>query len=202
MSKGGMCRNAFGGRLRLDNLNLMEALDTNAPQEKVLFLQTITDAVHNYLFFGLGKNGTSAQEFAHACEYLFNVRSFDASTWHTESLRRTRSKVDLTDNEYRSMCFDIHYEYSGLSTYMTIDRFLSWLKKERKRLLEDNSNQVFGYMLELYKKACEEASDGHQLPLPLFDYIDILVCPKTPKDVAKLVFLPIKYHNPPIEGAY
>jgi hypothetical protein len=201
MSRGGMCRNPFGGRTRLDRLNLMELLETNAPQEKILFLQTITDAIHNYLFFGLGRNGTTAQEFAYACEYLFRVRACAPETWNMEvqagKKRRTSSKQNLSDSQYRSMCFDIHYEYSGLSTYMPLDRFVSWLKQERRHLLDENAPQVAGYMLELYFKACEQASLGHQLPLPIFDYVDTLVCPKTPTDVARLVFLPKKYLNPP-----
>jgi hypothetical protein len=72
--RGGMCSNPFGGRMRLDRLNLMELLNPGDPSEKALFLQTMTDAIHNYMFFGLGRNGPQQKEFAFACEYLFRIR--------------------------------------------------------------------------------------------------------------------------------
>jgi hypothetical protein len=93
-TRGGMAKNPFGGRPRLDRLEFMDCLEQNAPVEKVIFLQTITDAVHNYLFSFLGRNGTSPEEFAYACQYLFQVRASDPSTWDNLSRKRSIPRAD------------------------------------------------------------------------------------------------------------
>lgn len=187
-TRGGMAKNPFGGRPRLDRLDLMECLEQNAPQEKVLFLQTITDAVHNYLFSFLGRNGTSPDEFAFACQYLFYVRADDPSTWSEESIQE-----GLTPGQIRDMCFDTHYEFSGLSSLMCMDRFLKQLKETRESIIKENQEQIFDYLGKLYTKACEEAHNGHQLPLPLQDRIQILTLPQSLREVASLLYLPSKY---------
>jgi hypothetical protein len=192
-TRGGMAKNPFGGRPRLDRLDLMECLEQNAPQEKVLFLQTITDAIHNYLFSFLGRNGTTAEEFAFACQYLFHVRSTDPSTWSEEV-----KNSDLTPAQIRDMCFDTHYEFSGLSSLMSMDRFLKQLKETRQNIIEENQSQIFEYLGKLYSKACEEAYNGHQLPLPLQDRIQILTQPADPREVASLLYLPPKYLVAPV----
>jgi hypothetical protein len=211
--RGGMCSNPFGGRMRLDRLNLMELLNPGDPSEKALFLQTMTDAIHNYMFFGLGRNGTTAEEFAFACEYLFRIRGNDPTTWPAASrmmfseseeiLPSGKAKVvrqKLTDSQFRSMTFDTHWEFSGMSVYMDMDRFLEKLQTERRRMLIENSAQVSMYMNYLYTKACSTVAMGHQLPLPLFDRISILTRPRGPEEVARLTYLPSKYYNPPQFG--
>jgi hypothetical protein len=190
MSRGGFCRNAFGNRNRLDKINFMEDLSASVSSEKILFLQTITDAIHNYLFAFLGRNGTSAEEFAFAHEYLFRVRSYDPATWADRGSR--------TEAQMKDMCFDVHYEMSGLSYWMDIDKFLRDLRNYRREIVEDNRDQVLEYLGILYSKACLEAHPGHQLPLPLGDRLDALSSPNSPADIARLLFLPKRYLSEPI----
>lgn len=207
-SRGGMCRNPFGGRTRLDRLDFTGL--AKGCEQKVLYLQTITDAVHNYLFFGLGRNGTTAEEFAYACEYLFHIRASDASTWPADADKLdlflegsagpgkpTVVSVDLTDCQLMAMCFDTHYEFSGLSNHMPMDKFLTWLVRTRTQIITDNAAQVDEYLNYMYSRACQAAKPGHQLPLPMFDRHATLIRPSSPADVARLMYLPKKYRVSP-----
>lgn len=205
--RGGMCHNPFGGRMRLDRLDFTEMMGAKDEPEKILFLQTITDAIHNYLFFGLGKNGTTADEFAYACEYLFVVRAKDKSTWHGRRTvhaqvqrggRRTVLRKQMTDGEFEACCFDTHYEYSGLSLFMEIDRFLAWLVREREAILKDNQDQVREYLDNVFHNACLKAKPGHQLPLPLRDRVQELARARRMEDVAQIIYLPPKYYQAPV----
>jgi hypothetical protein len=190
-TRGGMAKNPFGGRPRLDRLEFMDCLEQNAPVEKVIFLQTITDAVHNYLFSFLGRNGTSPEEFAYACQYLFQVRASDPNTWDNLAGK------DLSPAQIRDMCFDTHYEFSGLSMKMSMDRFLKNLKSTRREILEENKEQILDYLSILYSRACMEACSGHQLPLLLCDLLEVLVQPQDMREAASLLYLPSKYLQEP-----
>ena len=77
-NRGGMAKNSFGGHTRLDKCNLQgpsmlgsQLFDvmSGVEPERVLWVQTILDSCNNYLFYGLGRNGTSAEEFWFACEF-------------------------------------------------------------------------------------------------------------------------------------
>ena len=80
--RGGMSANALGGHDRLDKLDLSgpsqvggKLLDvaSNFQPERLLWLSTIQDALNYYLEFGLGRNGTTIDEFWFVAEYLLNV---------------------------------------------------------------------------------------------------------------------------------
>jgi hypothetical protein len=191
---------------RLDFVGMMNAADQ---PEKMLYLQSITDSIHNYLFFGLGRNGTTAEEFAYAVEYLFQIRANDPKTWEKRRVmvttaededtgKRSMVKLDLTDEDMIGMCFDTHYEYSGLSLHMPMDRFLTWMVRERRKIVEENMGQILAYLDSLYyEKACSRAKGGHQLPLPLNDRLHSLVQPDNLGEIARLVYLPSKYYSKP-----
>lgn len=187
-SRGGMSVNPFANQCRLDRLDF-SGENTLVP-EKSLYLQTITDAIHNYKFFGLGRNGTTAEEFAYSCEYLFRIRSWDVTTWPVES------KIDPEDT--RMSCFDVHYELAGLADYMTMDRFLKDLVKNRTRIVDENQGQILAYLNSIYFQECSSAFPGHQLPLPLHDRRKSLISPSSPLDVCLMIYLPPKYTQPPV----
>ena len=61
--RGGMSHNAFGGHERLDKCylrgpsllgGLLVDVVSDVPGERILRVSSISDAVHNYLLFGLG----------------------------------------------------------------------------------------------------------------------------------------------------
>jgi hypothetical protein len=204
VSKGGMSKNAFGGKLRLDRLDLMESLSTNLSGVSVLYLSTIKDAVHNYLFFALGRNGTSADEFSAACLYFFRIRSFLPDTWEGSKMRRitevdsegkrVSKQVEFTDEQLKLMCFDVHYDYSGLGSAMAIDRFLKLLKEERKEILQQNEEQVRAYVEEIRAKELDQIGTGQQVPLRIGfkDDIEILTEPSEPVELARMLYYPSK----------
>jgi hypothetical protein len=202
-TRGGMCSNPFGGHSRLDRLDLMQYLESNASPEKVLYLATIQDAVHNYLFFALGRNGTTAEEFVSSAKYFFQVRATDQQTWSTSRFlrstyiggngKRQTTTIKLTDSQLKSMCFDTHYDYSGLAELMPMDRFLTWLKRRRGEILQENWNQVTSYLDSVREKDARRVLEGSQAPLPrIWSETDrlTLVEPAGPKEVAELLYIP------------
>jgi aromatic ring-cleaving dioxygenase len=208
-SRGGMCANPFGGEDRIDRINLMEFLGPNAPPEKVLYARVIQDAASNYLYAFLGKNGTSAEEFFAAHQYFFKVVSTDVETWNhhrtiKQSFTRRGKKVIesryLKDSELKLMCFDKHYDFSGLGDYVHIDRFRDKLKSRRRSILSkpENWEQVKAYVQALYQHELSMITDGNQVPLQVWneDLLDILVDPPTPLHLASAIFVPTKAKRP------
>lgn len=200
-SRGGMSSNPFGGESRIDRLNLLEFLESNSPSEKVLYTYIIQDAASNYLYAMLGKNGTSVEEFFSAHQYFFKVESTRSATWdhhrqikYSYTCKGQKVKVDhyLTDSELKLMCFDKHYELSGLINHMDIDRFRSKLKQKRARIIHNNLEQVKSYINSLYQKELDQIVDGNQVPLQIWtgDFVSILVDPPTPFHLANLLYVP------------
>lgn len=205
--RGGMDPNPFGGEDRIDRINLMEFLEANAPSEKVLYARVIQDAASNYLYAFLGKNGTSAEEFFAAHQYFFKVVSTDMATWNhhrtiKQSFTRRGKKVTedryLTDSELQLMCFDKHYEFSGLSKYMHIDKFKNGLKARRTKILKNNWEQVTSYINVLYQHELSMIAEGHQVPLQVWhdNLLSVLVDPPTPLHLASSIFVPNKLKRP------
>jgi hypothetical protein len=187
---------------RLDKIDFMEFLQANVPAERVMYLQTIVDAIHNYLFFGLGRNGTSAEEFAYACQYLFYIRAADPGTWANARIMQVAEqdakipgkhnlmRYELSSAQVRAMCFDTHYEFSGLGRLMPIARFVAMLKAKRATILKENTHQVNQYMLDLNKRRMASAKTADYVPSGL-DPIAVLTQPKNPSEVARLLYLPM-----------
>lgn len=191
VGRGGMSANAFGGHDRLDKLDLSgpspvggKLLDvaSNIQPERLLWLSTIQDAVNNYLEFGLGKNGTTVDEFWFAVEYLLNVRAAEPETWEDaprtfaktyyddQKRRRVTRTVQLTEGDIRAMCLDTAWDH--LNFPLALDEFCARLMKERLRLLVSNWAQVARFLA---------------LPGRPADWKRALVCPETPEDVEKLL---------------
>jgi len=204
-SRGGMCANPFGGEDRIDRVNLLEYLTSNAPAEKVLYSRIIQDAASNYLYAFLGKNGTSTEEFFAAWMYFFKVMSTDRVTWdHHRTIRHSYTsrghKIHearhLTDGELQKMCFDKHYEMSGLSNHMHIEKFREGLKKKRREILTANWEQVKAYVDSLYQSELAQIADGQQVPLQIWGppnwLMEILIDPPSPCHLAGVLYVPAK----------
>ncbi len=197
-----MSANPFGGEDRIDRINLLEFLEPNCPPDKVLFSCIIQDAASNYLYAFLGKNGTSAEEFFSAWQYFFKVESTNRESWdHNRTVKisyshRGQKIVEnryLTDNELQLMCFDKHYDMSGLSTYMHIEKFRKGLKDKRRRILSDNWEQVQAYVSSLYQHELSQIADGQQVPLQIWsaeNLLSILIDPPTPQHLANAIYVP------------
>lgn len=208
MSRGGMSRNPFGGRRSLARLDLLDSLTlNNSCGEKLLYLSIIQDAAQHYLFFGLGKNGTTPEGFVEACNYFFKVRATDTKTWHpnryrVQNLKKNGKKktkiVTLTENQLKLCCFDIHFVNSGLEKYISIERFIRWLKCERQKILSDNLDQVQAFIDKTMEKEARGVKIGSQLPLKVTttNIVEILTCPESTEQVAKLLLLS-KHLKPP-----
>lgn len=206
-ARGGMCSNPFGGEDRIDRINLQEFLEPNAPAEKVLYASIIQDAVSNYLYAFLGKNGTSAEEFFAAWRYFFKVSSGDKLSWgknriikQSYSVRGEKVTKDryLIDDEMELMCFDKHFEMSGLESHMHIDRFRAKLKAKRRKILTENWTQVETYIKALYARELSMIAEGQQVPFQVWDgdLLEILVDPPSPLHLANVIYVSNKLKRP------
>lgn len=197
---GGTSTNPFGGEERIDRINLLDYMQPNSPPEKVLFLRVIQDAASNYLYAFLGRNGTSAEEFFSSWQYFFKVTSINKINWnHRRTLKNSYIHHDekvtknhyLTDSELRLMCFDQHYDLSGLADYIAIDRFRVGLKEKRRSILSTNWPQVQTYIDILYQRELSQIAEGQQVPLQVWDadLLTVLTDPPTPLHLANAIYV-------------
>ena len=155
--RGGMCARPFGGFDRLDRIDLFAfASGTDSPF-KLLYLKVIQQALAEYLYFGLGRNGTTPAEFYFASRYFFAVRSRDPETWgHSRVIneivadevtgKRNRRIIHLSHEEFKLGCFDTHYALAELDKVMPFDKFVRYLEDQRLEVLAQNWNQVCSYL--------------------------------------------------------
>jgi hypothetical protein len=151
-----MCANPTGGFDRLDRIDFFDyASGTDSPL-KLLYIKVIAQAATDYLFFGLGQNHVTLEQFDSAHRYFFEVRSYLRETWeHSRFMRevyqddnrkRTTRRISLSDEELKLMCFDRHYETAKLDNAMHIDRFITRLQEQRLTILSENSRQTLDHM--------------------------------------------------------
>ena len=215
MSKGGMAKNPFGGATRLDTIDFMDFAGGSDSPIKMLYIKVISDAASDYLFFGLGKNGTVADDFWYATEYFFNVRSYRKETWeHAKFMRhayfdetskkRVSTSIMLTDEELKMACFDRHYELAELDRQMPFEMFLVWLKQRREELLLENMAQVNDYIDLLQQTALKEVEGGQQIQhrFNAIDRFQVLCRPDSPEQIAELVYYKPRYRRPTIRRGH
>lgn len=201
MAKGGMDKNPFGGNARLDRIDFMDFASGSDSEFKLMYIKVISDAASDYLYFGLGKNGTVADEFFYATQYFFHCRSNQPETWqHASSMRhayvddttgkRVSTHLVLTNEELRQGCFDRHYEIAELHKVMPFEQFLGWLKMRRAEILEENKVQVNEYIDLLQRVGARDVLGGEQIPfkLTVIDRMQVLTSPESPQQVAELVY--------------
>lgn len=203
----GMSRNPFGGRDRLDKCNLQGPsllagmivdVVSGTPGERTMITEIFRDAIFNYLFFGLGKNGTSADEFFAAAEFLLRIRASDSSTWKgarylretfkDDTGKRVKRTLVFTDEELRSMCAD-HLWHIGEWPY-DFPTFIKQLRETRRQILEENFAQARAYTEFLRSRTDRRIESGENYS-PAFlsrDFVDVLVDPSVnPDDLTELI---------------
>jgi len=172
---------------------------SNIYGERVLWASVIADAVNNYLSFGLGKNGTSVEEFYSAELYLFHIRSDKPETWEharefketyfDEDLgRRVTHQMVLTDDQLRAATFDVAFSLGDWP--ITMEKFLSWLETERKMLIEANRQQITDYLNLIRSRSMArvlKAGDPMQFNFLESDWDSVLVHPLNARDLIRLV---------------
>jgi hypothetical protein len=180
---------------KLEELNLLEGAPANYDRSKLPWLMLIKDATYCYQCFGLG-NAITPQEFWEAYCYLFRARSYDPDSWgdrtrkvvYYSKKRATKSKK-LSDNEMKLLCFDVHYELSGLAEFCKLPEFLDKMKRKRKALVEDYCDELYGFIANKQRR-CKKAGRGQQLELglPLPEIERTMTEPSSGYDVAKLFY--------------
>lgn len=148
-----MCRNPFGNFERLDRIDLFDYAAGSDVPFKLLFLKVIQQAAQDYLFFGLGKNWITLEDFADAHRYFFIVRSERPETWeharyfrevfeNEQTKKRTLRVLKLTDAELKLATFDVHYSLAGLDKVMPREQFTKLLEDQRLTILASTWDQV------------------------------------------------------------
>jgi hypothetical protein len=206
--KAGMCANPFGGHERLDKCNLQgpsmlggELVDilSDVPGERTLIAETFKDALNNYLFFGLGQNGTSAPEFWYGVEFLFRIRASRPETWKDarymrdayvdeQTGKRVSRTLVLTDSQLQAGCAD--YLWDLLEMPLSLDEFVIRVRAVRRDLLRENKEQIEKVIRLLNSPSLSRnVLPGDTYPMKLFgqDYQEVLLEPKDPDDVSELV---------------
>jgi hypothetical protein len=92
------------------------------------------------------------------------------------------------------MCFDKHFEMSGMSSLIHIDKFRAGLKKKRREILTTNWDQVKAYIEALYQHELSQIADGQQVPLQVWgaELMEVLIDPPTPCHLAGILYVPSK----------
>lgn len=192
--RGGRSRNAFGGHTRLDKCNLQGPSEIDGilidvasgiSPERTIWCEVVKDAVQQYKFHGLGKNGPTADSFWSACKFLFHVRADKPETWmpakvlretyHDEHLgrrgRRSSHVQILSDEVLRAGCLDSILAH--LCFPMTLEAFVRRLKADRRNLLQHNWKQVVSFL--------DIPDDAYSM--------EMLVCPTGPVELATLLYV-------------
>ena len=189
--RGGMSRNAFGGDTRLDKCNLQGPSEIDGTlvdvasgisAERTIWCEVVKDAVNQFKFFGLGKNGPTADSFWSACKFLFLVRADKPETWmpakvlretyYDEHLgRRSSHEQILSDEVLRAGCLDSILAH--LRFPMTLEAFVRQLKANRRKLLQHNWKQVVSFL--------DIPDDAYSM--------EMLVCPTGPVELATLLYV-------------
>lgn len=135
---GGMPPYSFGRSRPFAQFDLTKFKSPDATPEQMTLLATISNAVQDFLFFGIGSNGPSPAEYAQAAGYLFagqpntDDRVIYRMTIDADGKRSLREER-LTEEQAQATAFASHYQASGLSLFLPLDRFLIWLEAERDR---------------------------------------------------------------------
>ena len=215
--RGGMAKNPFGGHERMDKCNLQgpsmlggQLVDvfSGVPGERTMLAESLKDACSNYLFFGLGQNGTSADEFWFSVEYLFRCRASRPETWQCARYmrdtffdeaqgKRVTRVLTLTDEQLKLACIDAQWDL--LEMPFPVERFVSALRAERKRLIGENRKQIETFIALLNNRSISRSLlRGETIPMKFFsqDLDEVLTEPKNPDDVSELIrYQPRRYRQ-------
>jgi hypothetical protein len=187
---------------RIDRINLLELRRADQPPEGVLYLCIIQDAVISYLYSFLSKNEANADAFYSAWRYFFETTSTNPATWnanrairHSSACRGDESITHyLVNSEMELMCFDRHYDMSGLSEYMHISKFREKLKAKRRKIVTNGWPKIESFINNTYQRELSQIVDGQQVPFRVWsDSIqELLVDPIDPRCLAGAMYIPSK----------
>lgn len=190
-----MCRNPFGGYGRLDKVEVTRLAGGSCEPMALVMRATILEAVGQYLFFGLGRNGTTPDEFVWAHEYLFAIRADQPETWRPAremklaylgpETGRVRRTLQLNDDELRSMTLCRQYELAGLDRAMDIGRFRRLLSERRRDIVTANRSQINRYLGALRESARSRSEFATTAP---GDLVETLVSPSDLGALAGLLY--------------
>ena len=169
------------------------------PGERTVIAETFKDAASNYLFFGLGRNGTSAQEFFYACEWLLRIRASQPETWsgarlmrdtfYDETLKkRVTRTLTLTDDQLALMCADRQWDL--LDAPMEFDDFIKELRALRCRIIDENRQQIADFIRLLNSRTVSRNVLRYEtIPITLVrqDMDIILSDAPDPDDLSRLI---------------
>ena len=169
--RGGMGSNPFGGYPSMNELDedIMSALQRgDISIERALALRIIRLSTKDYLYFGLGSNHITPENFLGAYTYLFG-------------------NMQSSDPIIQAKCFSTHYAWTSLSDTKPIFVFLRELKEQRKEVVNDNIQQILRY-LSLYRAQEWRRTSGHKgkHSFRRVNVVRTLVSPESGKDLAKL----------------
>lgn len=188
-----MDRCAFGHHTRIDKCDLqgpslindvLVDVASGIEPERTLWTSVIAFAANDFLMFGLGRNGSTRDEFWFSVEFFFHTRASRPATWQSsrvqrevifdEALGRRVNRVQtIPDEALRAMCLDSIWAH--LRFPLSLDTFLRRLRAERSELLSRNWQQVSHY-LGLHRSFAECES--------------VLVCPESPEALSQLLYAP------------
>jgi hypothetical protein len=203
--KGGMSLCPFGSEQCLTKLDLQGSsivgdkelgVISNIPPIRTMLVESFKDVLNNYLFYGLGNNGTCIEEFWSSVEFLFNVRSYLPETWknsrvlsdnyfNTDKVKIQR-RIVLTDKELRLMCADQMWEL--LEFPLSFSSFIIKIKAQREKIIVNNWEQVIKYLKYLYNKTREEGIVVTD-PFTVFSDLEIRNLLVYPQEPSKLIML-------------
>lgn len=200
--KGGMTQNAFGGRKRIDQLDLMQYRNPDTTPEQLIYLNVIQDAANQYSIFGLGRNGASVDNFIESYIYFFVADSRKPETWNPDRtvydvVRNEEGESfiprQLTDHEMILGCFDIHLTLSGSERLMSLDQWRQRLKELRRQTLVKSWPQVKSYIAFVRKHDYNKLPEGTDLALNLDgitdeELLELLVEPKDLRRLANILY--------------
>lgn len=167
--------------------------------DQTIAMRIIRMSVKEYLYFAVGSNGITPEGFLDAYEYLFKVRSNQPTTWGDTSVPKLCRDVygqiqtiicKIPPEEIKAKCFDTHFDNSGLYNYISMETFLTKLKKKRIEILGDNNKRVSNFIKEFKRKewnSLPKESRQGKLAFNGKAYLQILSAPKGPKELARLL---------------
>lgn len=188
-----MAHNAFGHHTRIDKCDLqgpslmddvLVDVASDVQPERTLWTSVIASAANDFLMFGLGRNGSTRDEFWFSVEFFYHTRASKPETWQAarvqrevvfdETLGRRVNRVQrIPDEALQFMCLDRLW---GLLCFpVDLETFLRRLRAERSKLLSRNWQQVSRYLrLDRTFAECEAT----------------LVCPSSPDELTDLLYAP------------
>lgn len=169
------------------------------PGARTMITELFKGPIDNFLHFGLGKNGTTAEEFYYAVQFLFKVRSDKPETWADSRYmrdvyvdentgKRTTRVQTLTDEQL--VCMTADYLWNLMEMPITLDEFTTALLAQRKEILNTNRRQIAEFLAMLNKSSLARTIvRGETIPIKFLEQPvdDILTDPIDDDVLAELI---------------